>query len=72
VSHRRPTPSQAASVGGLLSYIEVDEIDKRVAAAKQAGAQMIRGPFDVEGVGRVAIFKDVVGALIAWMTPLAR
>jgi predicted enzyme related to lactoylglutathione lyase len=52
-----------------LAYIEVDEIDKRVAAAKRAGAQMIREPFDVEGVGRIAIFKDAVGALIAWMTP---
>ena len=52
-----------------LSYIEVDEIDKRARAAKQAGATMIREPFDVEGVGRIAILKDAVGALIAWMTP---
>jgi predicted enzyme related to lactoylglutathione lyase len=55
-----------------LAYIEVDEIDKRFAAARQAGTQMIREPFDVEGVGRIAILKDGVGALIAWMTPLAR
>jgi predicted enzyme related to lactoylglutathione lyase len=53
-----------------LAYIAVDEIDKRVAAAKQAGAEVIREPFDVEGVGRIAILKDAVGALIAWMTPL--
>jgi predicted enzyme related to lactoylglutathione lyase len=52
-----------------LSYIDVDEIDKRVAAAKKAGATIIRDPFDVEGVGRIAILKDAVGALIAWMTP---
>lgn len=52
-----------------LSYIHVDEIDKRVAAAKKAGATIIRDPFDVEGVGRIAILKDAVGALIAWMTP---
>ncbi len=51
-----------------LSYIEVDDIDNRVAAAKRAGATMIREPFDVEGVGRIAILKDPVGALIAWMT----
>ena len=54
-----------------LAYIGVDDIDKRVAAARQAGAQVIREPFDVEGVGRIAILKDAVGAPIAWMTPLA-
>ena len=31
----------------------------------------MREPFDVEGVGRIAILKDAVGALIALMTPLA-
>jgi predicted enzyme related to lactoylglutathione lyase len=50
-----------------IAYIEVDDIDKRVAAAKQAGAQMIREPFDVEGVGRIAVLRDAVGALIAWV-----
>jgi uncharacterized protein len=50
-----------------LAYIEVDDIDKRVAAAKQAGAQVIREPFDLEGVGRIAILKDAVGALVAWV-----
>jgi predicted enzyme related to lactoylglutathione lyase len=54
-----------------LGYIAVDDIDNRVAAAKQAGARVMREPFDVEGVGRIAILKDAVGALIALMTPLA-
>ncbi len=54
-----------------LAYIAVDDIDKRVAAAKRAGAQVMREPFDVEGVGRIAVLKDAVGAPIAWMTPLA-
>ena len=51
-----------------LCYIEVDDIDNRLAAAKRAGATIIREPFDVEGVGRIAILKDAVGALVAWMT----
>jgi hypothetical protein len=50
-----------------LAYIEVDDIDKRVAAAKQAGAQVIREPYDLKGVGRIAILKDAVGALVAWV-----
>ena len=30
-----------------------------------------REPFDIDGVGRIAILNDPVGAAIAWMTPLA-
>jgi uncharacterized protein len=52
-----------------LAYIAVDNIDERVAAAKKAGAQVTREPFDVEGVGRIAILMDAVGAAIGWMTP---
>lgn len=52
-----------------LSYLAVDNVDQRLAAAKQAGAQVIREPFDVEGVGRIAILKDAAGAGIGWMTP---
>jgi uncharacterized protein len=55
-----------------LAYIAVDDIDKRVAAAKQAGARVIREPFDVKGVGRIAILTDSVGAHIGWMTPVER
>jgi len=53
-----------------FAYIAVDDIDKRLAAAKEAGAQVIREPFEVEGVGRIAILRDAVGAAIGWMTPV--
>ena len=52
-----------------FAYIAVDDVDQRLAAAKRAGAEVIREPFDVEGVGRIAILKDAVGAAIGWMTP---
>jgi uncharacterized protein len=52
-----------------LSYLSVDDIDKRVAAAKKAGATILREPFDVPGVGRIAILKEPGGAAIGWMTP---
>ena len=52
-----------------MSYIAVDDVDKRVAKAKKAGASVIREPFDVPEVGRIAIIKEPGGAVIDWMTP---
>lgn len=51
-----------------MAYIAVDDIDKRLAAAKAAGASAIREPFDVPGVGRIAIVREPGGAAIGWMT----
>lgn len=52
-----------------FAYIAVDDVDRRLAAAEQAGAKVLRPPFEVEGVGRVVIIKDPVGAAVGWMTP---
>jgi predicted enzyme related to lactoylglutathione lyase len=52
-----------------LSYLSVDDIDKRVEKAKKAGATIMREPFDVPGVGRIAILKEPGGAVLGWMTP---
>jgi len=53
-----------------LSYLSVDDIDQRVANAKKAGATIMREPFDVPGVGRIAILKEPGGAVLGWMTPV--
>ena len=53
-----------------MGYIGVDDVDKRVAAAKDAGGSVMREPFDVEGVGRIAIVADPGGAVQGWMTPV--
>ncbi len=55
-----------------FSYIEVDDVDKRVAEAKEAGAAVMREPFDVEMAGRIAIVKDPSDAVIGWITPAAQ
>ena len=52
-----------------FSYIAVDDVDRRVAAATKAGAKLHRPIFDVPGVGRIAIIEDPVGAHVGWMTP---
>lgn len=51
-----------------FAYIEVDDVDARVAAAQQAGATLMRDIFDVPGVGRIAIVRDPTGAVAGWMT----
>ncbi|MHA1189626.1 MAG: VOC family protein [Alphaproteobacteria bacterium] len=50
-------------------YLSVDNIDKRAAAAVSAGATILQGPFDVPGVGRIALLKQPGGAMVGWMTP---
>lgn len=53
-----------------FSYIAVDDVDARVKQAEQAGARVERPPFDVPGVGRIAILQEPGGAMIGWMTPV--
>jgi predicted enzyme related to lactoylglutathione lyase len=52
-----------------FAYLAVDDVDARVARATAAGAKLLRPIFDVSGVGRIAILKDPVGAVLGWMTP---
>ena len=52
-----------------MTYIAVDDFDARVEKAKAAGASVIRPPFDIQGVGRIAILRGPGGAVFALMTP---
>lgn len=53
-----------------FSYVEVDDVDGRVGEAEKAGAEILRPPFDVPDVGRIAILRDPTGAAIGWITSL--
>jgi hypothetical protein len=53
-----------------MSYLAVDDVDKRVAKAVKAGAKLMKPIFDVPGVGRIAILREPGGAGIGWMTPV--
>ncbi|HXF54917.1 MAG TPA: VOC family protein [Hyphomicrobiaceae bacterium] len=54
---------------GWLPYIAVDDVDARLAGAVAAGAQVMKAPFDVPGVGRIAILREPGGAGVGWITP---
>jgi uncharacterized protein len=52
-----------------FTYIGVDDVDAAVAATRAAGGQVHREPWDVPGVGRIAIVGDPSGATVGIMTP---
>jgi len=53
--------------GGMPgTYTIIKSGDKKV---KDAGGMVIRDPFDVANVGRIAIIRDSNGAAQGWMTP---
>jgi hypothetical protein len=52
-----------------MSYLAVDDLDARLKKAMTAGATVMREPFDVPMVGRIAIIKEPGGAVVGWITP---
>jgi uncharacterized protein len=52
-----------------FSYVQVDDVDARVKKLKAAGGKVLRDPFDVPDVGRIAIVQDSNGAHVGLMKP---
>jgi predicted enzyme related to lactoylglutathione lyase len=52
-----------------FAYIEVDDVDARVKAVAANGGTIMRPPFDIPDVGRIAIISDPTGAAVGLMTP---
>ena len=53
-----------------VSILAVDNVDARVKKATSAGAKVMKGPFDIPNVGRVAYVQEPGGAMIGWLTPV--
>jgi uncharacterized protein len=66
-------PMKGAEFNGMserwVSYLAVDDIDARLKKAKAAGAKVMKAPFDIPNVGRIAFVEEPGGAMIGWMTP---
>ncbi|MCG8650818.1 MAG: VOC family protein [Pirellulales bacterium] len=54
-----------------IAYLHVDDIDVAVQRALDAGATLQKAPWDVPGVGRVAMLREPGGAEVGWVTPVA-
>lgn len=55
-----------------FSYVEIDDLDKRLALLTEAGGTIVRPPFEVPEVGKIAIVSIPGGAVQGWMVPVAR
>lgn len=54
-----------------FTYIAVDDVDAAAEQTRTLGGTVERGPFDISGVGRIAIISDPTGAVVGIMTPAA-
>jgi predicted enzyme related to lactoylglutathione lyase len=52
-----------------LAYLYVDDVDASVGAIEQAGGKTYMAPFDIPGIGRVAMIADPHGAAFYIMKP---
>jgi predicted enzyme related to lactoylglutathione lyase len=63
-------PTQAKEQPTAWSfYISTDDVDSTAQAARDAGGTVEMGPMDVGDQGRMAVFKDPVGAYISVWQP---
>jgi uncharacterized protein len=62
-------PDFANAPENWLPYLAVDDVDARVKKAVAAGATIMRAPFDIPNVGRIAILRQPGGGAVGWMTP---
>jgi len=56
------TPQNQAS--GWIAYIEVPDVDAAVELAGALKGEIVRHPFEVPGVGRNALVRDPLGAIL--------
>lgn len=52
-----------------FTYIAVEDVDDTVQTVTACGGQVLRPPFDVANVGRIAIIRDPEGAAVGIGTP---
>ena len=52
-----------------LTSITVDDVDATVAQTRELGGKIIREPFEVPGMARIAIVSDPSGGIVGFVTP---
>jgi predicted enzyme related to lactoylglutathione lyase len=54
---------------GWFAYVALDDLSTALARATSEGGKVVREPWDVPGVGRIAIVSDSAGNAMGWMKP---
>ena len=63
------SPAQDPGPPRWTTYINVDDVDAVAKKAESAGGTVVVAPMDVMSAGRMAIFQDTTGAVIAAWQP---
>lgn len=54
-----------------FAYLEVDDVHARLAKAKEAGATIVKDPFEILGIGTICILAQPGGGVVGWMTAVS-
>jgi len=65
-----PEMEEHGATPGWLGYINVADVDEKVAAIEAAGGRTLMPPTDIPGVGRIAMVADPQGAPFYVMKPI--
>ncbi|MCG8434465.1 MAG: VOC family protein [Gammaproteobacteria bacterium] len=52
-----------------VTYVHVDDLDDAIVRMQNSEGEVLRAPWEVPGVGRVAWIRDPGGAEMGWVTP---
>jgi uncharacterized protein len=53
-----------------LPYFRFDDLDGCVLEAERLGATVLRAPFEIQGLGKVALLRQPGGSIVGWRSPL--
>jgi len=65
----RTVPDLADVPPHWFSYFAVNDLERAIGKGTARGGQVIRAPFPIEGLGRIAIVSDPAGVALGLITP---
>jgi predicted enzyme related to lactoylglutathione lyase len=52
-----------------ITYLAVDDVDHAAEQTGAGGGEVVRAPWEIPGIGRIAMLKDPSGAIVGIMKP---
>lgn len=59
-------------MAGVIAYFPVDDVDAAVSAAQDLGASLVIEPWEIPGLGRMALVTDPEGNRVGLMSQLSK